>query len=76
MTFSIEKEPNLDNVIMVTDLNGLQIRYLMSDDGVLRPGRIWSSITPYKPGEKSYSVTFFMYFPDGQPIVLKVEPLS
>ena len=66
----VELDPHLEGlgVIVVTDANGAETRYL-SKAGVLHPGRVWRSSTI------SYSVTFFIPFPDGAPEVLKVEAL-
>ena len=66
----VELDPYLEGlgVIVVTDANGTQTRYL-SKEGVLYPGRVWRSSTD------THSVTFFIPFPDGTPVVLKVEAL-
>lgn len=56
-------------IIVVTDAAGAQFRYRMKD-GILYPGRVWTS-TITKP--EAYKVLFFIPFPDGVPEVLKVE---
>lgn len=67
----IEKDAHLDDIVIVTDLNGVQMRYRMGEDGVLRPGRLWQAMSP--GGQpKSYTVTFFIPLPDGQPEIIKV----
>jgi hypothetical protein len=67
----IEKDPKLDNIIIVTAMDGTQIRYLVGTDGIMRPGRVWQSMTPGQQ-HPYYTVTFFIAFPDGPPEILKV----
>lgn len=68
------KEDGFAGVIVVQDMNGAQIRYLMKD-GVLYPGRVWRSSFSDREAGGPCNVTFFIPFPDGTPEVLKVEAL-
>ena len=55
------------NVLVVTAIDGTQMRYLMRD-GLLYPGRIWRSMSP-----DGHQVSFFLPIPDGQPEVIQVK---
>lgn len=69
----IEKDPKLDDIIVVTAEDGAQIRYRMGEDGVLRPGRVWQCMNPPNQPCGNYTVTIFIPLPDGRPEVLKVH---
>lgn len=72
---SIEKDPKLDSIVVVTAEDGAQMRYRMDPGGVLRPGRVWSCSGPRTAmdGHGDYTVTVFIPLPDGCPEILKVE---
>lgn len=68
----IEKDPKLDDIVIVTADDGCQTRYRMDSEGVLRPGRVWQSMT-HPSAPESYVVTLFIPFPDGAPEILQVQ---
>lgn len=69
----IEKDRALDDIIIVTAMDGAETRYRMGSDGVLRPGRVWQCMNPPNQPCGGYTVTLFIPLPDGPPEVLKVE---
>ena len=71
MIESIRLDEKHPDIVVVTDHNLAQMRYHMSADGVLRPGRVWISHAP-----DGHGVSFFIPFPDGPPEVLAVREPS
>ena len=64
---SVKQHEKFSQVIVVQDINGFEVSYLMTS-GTLIPGRIWLSTGP--GGER---VSLFLTMPDGTPTVLMVE---
>jgi hypothetical protein len=64
---SVKLDELLPGVIVVQDMNGAQIRYLLKD-GILYPGRPWRATAP-----DGHRVTLVLQFPDGTPEVIKID---
>lgn len=71
---SIKIDDHMNNLVVVKTDDGAQMRYLMGQDGVLRPGRVWQSMTG-PDHQNQYTVTFFIPLPDGPPEILNVRAL-
>jgi hypothetical protein len=67
MLYSAKPDEHHPQVLVVTAMDGAEIRYLMKN-GLLHPGRVWTSLGP-----GNERVVLFLPLPDGPPEVLAIE---